>query len=87
MSLSLSFFQRRKFGDLTSVLMNDVGTVRQAIGTTFQKIIVEPINIISFTIFLFIISWELMLIAIIIIPLNQILIRCSLKFKFPIENI
>ena len=74
-TLSLSFFQKRKFGDLSSVLMNDVGTVRQAIGTTFQKIIVEPINIISFTIFLFIISWELMLIAIIIIPLNQILIQ------------
>ena len=74
-TLSLSFFHRRKFGDLSSVLMNDVGIVRQAIGTTFQKIIVEPINIISFTIFLFIISWELMLIAIIIIPLNQILIQ------------
>jgi len=74
-SLSLSFFHRRKFGDLSSVIMNDVGTLRQAIGTTFQKIIVEPINIISFTIFLFIISWKLMLIALLIIPLNQILIQ------------
>ena len=46
-TLSLSFFHRRKFGDLSSVLMNDVSTVRNAIGTTFQKIIVEPINIIS----------------------------------------
>lgn len=74
-SLSLSFFHRRKFGDLSSIIMNDVGTVRQAIGTTFQKIIVEPINILFFTVFLFIISWELMLIALIIIPLNQLLIQ------------
>lgn len=74
-TLSLSFFHKRKFGDLSSIIMNDVGTVRQAIGTTFQKIIVEPVNILFFTVFLFIISWELMLIALIIIPLNQLLIQ------------
>lgn len=74
-SLSLSFFHKRKFGDLTSVIMNDVGTLNQAIGTTFQKIIVEPINIISFAILLFIISSKLMLVALLIIPLNQILVQ------------
>ena len=74
-SLSLSFFHKRKFGDLTSVIMNDVGTLNQAIGATFQKIIVEPINIISFAILLFIISSKLMLVALLIIPLNQILVQ------------
>jgi subfamily B ATP-binding cassette protein MsbA len=49
--------------------------LNQSIGTTFQKIIVEPINILAFTILLFIISWKLMLVAIVIIPLSQFVIQ------------
>ena len=66
-TLSLSFFHRRKSGDLSSVVLHDVNLLNQSIGTTFQKIIVEPINILAFTILLFIISWKLMLVALFII--------------------
>ena len=74
-SLSLSYFQRRKSGDLSSVIINDVHSLNQSIGTTFQKIIVEPINILAFTVLLFIISWKLMLVALLIIPLSQFVIH------------
>tara|TARA_A100001011_G_scaffold112271_2_gene118740 strand:+ start:11051 stop:12883 length:1833 start_codon:yes stop_codon:yes gene_type:complete len=74
-SLSLSFFHRRKSGDLSSVIIHDVTMLNNSIGTTFQKIIVEPINIIAFTILLFIISWKLMLIALLIIPISQLVIQ------------
>ena len=74
-TLSLSFFHRRKSGDLSSVVLHDVNQLNQSIGTTFQKIIVEPINIIAFSILLFIISWELMLVALIIIPFSQFVIQ------------
>ena len=74
-SLSLSYFQRRKSGDLSSVIINDVQSLNQSIGTTFQKIIVEPINILAFTVLLFIISWKLMLVALLIIPLSQFVIH------------
>tara|TARA_Y100000748_G_scaffold181673_1_gene152193 strand:+ start:1438 stop:3291 length:1854 start_codon:yes stop_codon:yes gene_type:complete len=74
-SLSLSFFQRRKFGDLSSVIINDVHSLNQSIGTTFQKIIVEPINILAFTVLLFIISWKLMVVALLIIPFSQFVIQ------------
>ena len=47
--LSLSFFNRNKSGDLSSIVMHDVNLLNQSIGTTFQKIIVEPINILVFT--------------------------------------
>ena len=71
-SLSLSFFHNKKSGDLTSVIIHDVGIMNSAIGTTFHKIIVEPINILAFGILLFIISWELSLIALLIIPFSQL---------------
>ena len=74
-SLSLSFFYKRKSGDLSSVIIHDVTMLNNSIGTTFQKIIVEPINIIAFTVLLFIISWKLMLIALLIIPLSQLVIQ------------
>ena len=74
-TLSLSFFHRRKSGDLSSVVLHDVNQLNQSIGTTFQKIIVEPINILAFTILLFIISWKLMLVALFIIPFSQFVIQ------------
>ena len=73
--MSLSFFHRRQYGDLSSVIIHDVGALNVSIGTVFQKIIVEPINIITFASLLFIISWELTLIAILVIPLSQFVIQ------------
>jgi subfamily B ATP-binding cassette protein MsbA len=67
--LSLSFFNQHKSGELTSIVVNDVANMRQALTIGFQRIFVEPINIIAFTALLFIISWKLALIAITIIPL------------------
>ncbi len=74
-TLSLSFFHRRKSGDLSSVVIHDVSMLNRSIGTTFQKIIVEPINILAFTTLLFIISWKLMLVATFIIPFSQFVIQ------------
>ena len=73
--LSLSFFNRNKSGDLSSIVMHDVNLLNQSIGTTFQKIIVEPINILVFTTLLFIISWKLMVVALFIIPISQFVIQ------------
>ena len=68
-TLSLSFFNNQKSGELTSIIVNDVANMRQALTIGFQRMFVEPINIIAFTTLLFIISWQLALIAVIIIPL------------------
>ena len=72
--LSLSFFNQHKSGELTSIVVNDVANMRQSLTTSFQRIFVEPINIIAFTALLFIISWKLALIAITIIPLAGLVI-------------
>ena len=69
-SMSLSFFDKRQTGELSSVVINDVSNMRVAFGTSFHKLFVEPINIIVFITLLFIINLKLALISIIIVPLT-----------------
>ena len=47
-SLSLSFFDKAKSGELTSIVVTDVANMRIAFGTSFHRIFVEPINILMF---------------------------------------
>ena len=73
-TLSLGYFHKRHTGSITSIVMNDVEQLQIALGVVFQRLFVEPINILTFVTLLFIISWKLALIAIIIIPLAGIAI-------------
>ena len=73
-TLSLGYFNRQHTGSITSIVMNDVEQLQTAFAVVFQRLFVEPINILTFVALLFIISWKLALIAIIIIPLAGIAI-------------
>jgi len=73
-TLSLSYFNKRRSGEITSIVINDVQVVQDSLTASFQKLLVEPINILTFATLLFIISWKLSLISIIVIPLAGIAI-------------
>lgn len=68
-ALSLSYFDQKKSGELTSIVINDVANLRRALGTSFHQLLVEPINLLAFIILLFIISWKLALLSIVILPI------------------
>lgn len=68
--LSLSYFNKKKSGELTAILISDVDNMRGALSTSFQKLLVEPINIMAFLTLLFIISPKLTAIAILVIPIS-----------------
>jgi len=72
LSLSLSFFDKRKVGELTSIIVTDVSKMRRAFTVGFQRAFVEPLNIIAFIILLFIINPQLALIAMLVIPITGI---------------
>ena len=69
-SMSLSYFDKARSGELTSIVINDVSNMRVALGTSFHKLFVEPINIVVFVTLLIIINVKLALVAIIIVPLT-----------------
>ena len=73
-TLSLGYFNTKETGYITSIVMNDVGQFQSAVGVVFQRLFVEPINILTFVTLLFIISWKLAIIAIVILPLAGIAI-------------
>lgn len=73
-TLSLGYFHKRRSGEITSIIINDVQVVQDAMSTSFQKLLVEPINIFTFAMLLFIISWKLSLISLVIIPVAGIAI-------------
>ena len=72
--LSLSYFNKNKSGELTAILVSDVDNMRGALSTSFQKLLVEPINIMAFLTLLFIISPKLTAIAILVVPISGAII-------------
>ena len=73
-NLSISFFDKNRSGELTSILVNDVSNMRIALGTSFHKVFIEPINIITFISILFIINIKLATIALFIIPITSFIV-------------
>ena len=69
-SMSLSYFDKARSGELTSIVINDVSNMRVALGTSFHKLFVEPINIVVFVTLLIIINVKLALVAAIVVPLT-----------------
>ncbi len=72
--MSLSYFDKNKSGELASIMVNDVSNMRAAVSISFQKLFVEPINILVFICLLFIINIKLALVATIIVPLTGVVI-------------
>ena len=72
--LSLSYFNKNKSGELTAVLVNDIDNMRNSLSIMFQKLFVEPINIIILMSLLFIVSSKLAFIALLIIPISGVII-------------
>ncbi len=72
--LSMSFFDKNRAGNLSSILINDVTSVKNSIANSFTKLLIQPINILVMVGLLFVISWQLSLVAIIVIPVSAFFI-------------
>jgi len=73
--LPLGFFAKYPSGNLMSRVINDVNSLNVALNRSFTKVIRDPIVIIVFVVLLFSISWQLTLLALVVIPLSGILIQ------------
>ncbi len=72
--LSLAYFNRKRGGEIASIIMNDVSAMRHSFTVSFDKLLVEPINILTFMALLFIISWQMALMAVVILPVSGFII-------------
>ncbi|OFY69887.1 MAG: antibiotic ABC transporter ATP-binding protein [Bacteroidetes bacterium RIFCSPLOWO2_12_FULL_37_12] len=80
--LHISYFRKRKKGDIISRLTSDVQEIENSVVSTLNIIFREPVTIIIFYAVLFGISWKLTLITLILIPLSALIIgRIAKRLK------
>jgi subfamily B ATP-binding cassette protein MsbA len=72
--LPMSFFKQEKVGNLISRFTNDVTVVQASITAAFLNLIREPLTIIVFLIIAVSISWQLTLMALLILPFSMFII-------------
>jgi subfamily B ATP-binding cassette protein MsbA len=72
--LSLSYFTSKKKGMLMSRVVNDVKIVNDSAIAIVNSIFRDPPQLVTYTIFLFIIDWQLTLIVFLLIPVTGLIL-------------
>lgn len=71
--LPLSYFDGRQRGDVLSRVTNDVDNIQQALQQAFSQLVQSVLTVIGITAMMFVVSWQLALIALIALPLSGII--------------
>ena len=71
--LPLSYFDGRQRGDVLSRVTNDVDNIQQALQQAFSQLVQSFLMIIGIIAMMFVVSWQLALIALIALPLSGII--------------
>ncbi|MFD1213368.1 ABC transporter ATP-binding protein [Arthrobacter sp. GCM10027362] len=70
--LPLNYFDTRQRGDVLSRVTNDVDNIQQALQQAFAQLVMSVLTVLGITVMMFVVSWQLALIALIALPLAGI---------------
>lgn len=80
--LPIGYFTEKRKGDIISRMTNDVGEIEGSVVGTFDGLIKDPLTVLGYLVFLVIISPQLSLFLLILLPVTGLLIgRVSRKLK------
>ncbi len=68
--MPLSYFDKHSYGEVISRVTNDVDTISQSLNQSATQIITSIITIIGILVMMFTISWQLTIVALVILPLS-----------------
>lgn len=71
--LPLSYFDGHQRGDVLSRVTNDVDNIQQALQQAFSQLVQSVLTVIGIAAMMFIVSWQLALIALIALPLSGVI--------------
>jgi ATP-binding cassette, subfamily B, bacterial MsbA len=71
-TLDLEYFSRKRSGELTSRITNDVAIVENAVSYGFSDLVYQTLQIIMFSTIVIVIYWKLAIIAILMVPFISI---------------
>lgn len=72
--LPVSYFNRKRRGDLISRMSNDLADIDWSVFSTMQSLVKDPINVLVFSATLLFVSWRLFVLFLIVLPLGVWLI-------------
>lgn len=79
MNLHLGYFNNQRKGDIISKIASDVQVVQYTVTGTLQVIFKEPLTLIAYLVMLFVISYKLTLVSMLIIPVSAFIISRIVK--------
>ena len=71
--LPLRYFDGRQRGDVLSRVTNDVDNIQQALQQAFSQLVQSVLTVIGIAAMMFVVSWQLALIALIALPRSAII--------------
>lgn len=71
--LPLRYFDTHQRGDLMSRVTNDVDNIQSALQQAFSQLVQSVMTVLGITVMMFIVSWQLALIALVALPLSGII--------------
>ncbi|MGZ9583133.1 ABC transporter ATP-binding protein [Paenibacillus marinisediminis] len=77
--LPLKYFDKKNYGEVLSHITNDVDAISQSLNQSLTQIITSVTSIIGIMIMMFTISWEMTLVALIVLPISFIFIMMVVK--------
>jgi subfamily B ATP-binding cassette protein MsbA len=79
MTLDLGYFNNVRKGDIISKIASDVQVVQYSVTGTLKVIFKEPLTLLAYLVMLFIISYKLTLVSMLIIPVSAFIISKLVK--------
>jgi len=73
--LPLSYFDRQPRGEILSRVTNDIDNLQQSLQQTLSQLVTSLLTIIGVLTLMFVISWELALIALVTVPVSAVAMR------------
>jgi ATP-binding cassette subfamily B protein len=77
--LPLKYFDNRSYGDVLSLITNDVDTVTQSLNQSVTQIISSVTTLVGILAMMFVISWQMTLVALAIVPLSFFFVTFIVK--------
>ena len=77
--LPLNYFDKQTYGEVLSRVTNDVDTISQSLNQSLSQIVSSIVTLIGIIIMMFSISWQLTIVALLIVPTSMIFVIAIAK--------
>lgn len=81
--LPFKYFDKTSYGEVLSFLTNDIETINQTLNQSVTQIITSVATIVGILIMMFSISWQMTIVALLIVPLSFIFVVMIVKKSQP----